>query len=134
MAVTPFPLSASVISIAGEAVVAAYGPVIGGFITNPATPEDQNLSEVEPIFVDVNGAAALQETTTTFAIQAGQTFFLPVDLASNVSVNAASAGHKFSGIIWQPAVPYPPTPQPGPFPPAGPTTLTGIIPDRKSVV
>lgn len=121
-----YPLAASKIANPGVPVTAAYGPLAGGAITNPQWAADQGLPRVEVLYVDVTGPAALGETETTLAIQPGQTFKIPPGQTTDVSVNAASAGHAFAGYVLQPPTPYPPTPQPGNFPPTGPTTLTAL--------
>ena len=118
----------SVVPEAGVPVVVMYGPVAGGMITNPRSAEDQGLAVVEVLWVDVTGPATLGTSPTSIPIQPGQTYTIIPGQTTNVSVAAASAGHKFSGVVYQPATPYPPAPQPGNFPPAGPTTLTKTIP------
>jgi hypothetical protein len=123
-----FPLAASFVPIGGQAVEAAFGPVLGGAVVNPTRHEDQNITVVEVLYVDVTGAAATPyETATTFAVQPGSSFLIG-NQVPGVSVNAKTSGHKFSGYILQPPPPFPPTPQPGPFPPLGPTVLSNIIP------
>lgn len=112
----------------GEAVTVMFGPLAGGVITNPRSAADQGLVQTEVLFVDVSGTAGLAETSTTVPIQPGATFVVIPGQTTNVSVNARSSGHKFSAIIFQAPTPFPPTPQHGTFPPAGPTTLTAIIP------
>jgi hypothetical protein len=105
-----------------------YGPVAGGFITNPRTAADQGVPVIEVLYLDPTGAEAAAEVTeTTIAIQAGQTYYVPAQ-TPGISVNAKTSGHRFSGVVFQPPTPYPPTPQPGTFPPSGPTSLTQIIP------
>lgn len=128
MTVGLYPLAASVVTVAGQPMTAVYGPALGGFITNPGSAADQNVAVAEALFVDIAGPAASRETATTFPLSPGQTFVIPANLAGDVSVNAATAGHLFSGIVYQAPVNPVPTPQPGAFPPAGPTTATEIIP------
>src|SRR5208282_1169742 len=72
--------------------------------------------------------AATEETSTTARIEPGGLFSIPTNLAGNVSVNAKTSGHKFSGVVIQAPTPFPPIPQSGTFPPDGPTTVTTIIP------
>lgn len=124
--VSIYPTATNVIPVGGEPIVAMYGPVLGGFVTNPATAADQGLAAAETLFVDMTGPAALAETVTTFPVQPGASFTVPANMASNLSVNAATAGHKFSGVIFQTPTSFPPTPQTGTFPPSGPTTLTTL--------
>lgn len=120
-----WPLVVDTISMGGTPVFAAYGPMLGGFITNPYTASDQNVPIQEAIFVNLISAADPIETTTTFPVQPGDTFPLPIGFAGKVSVVAATSGHRFAGIIFQP----PPDFQAslGTFPPSGQTTLTQTI-------
>ncbi len=118
----------SEVADAGAAVVAMFGPVAGGVITNPRYAEDQGLDAAEVLWIDVVGPATLGVNPTSIPLQPGQTYTVAPGQTTNVSVNAASAGHKFSGVVYQPQTPYPPAPQAGGFPPAGPVTLTRTIP------
>lgn len=120
------PAQTSVVE-AGVAVIAVYGPVLGGLIQNPATAADQGIAVAEPLYVDIVGTASLVETTTTVPLRPGDIFIIPAGLVGNISVNAASAGHEFSGLVYQSPPQFPPAPQTGTFPPAGPTTLTQIL-------
>jgi hypothetical protein len=121
-----YPAAASKVDIAGKSVIAVFAGAQGGRITNPFTPQDQGLDIVENLFYDFTGPAAAVETSTTFPLEPGQTLTLPANMTTNVSVNAASAGHQFSAYIIQPVAQ--PTPLPSNFPPAGPTSLTKTIP------
>lgn len=123
-----YPLAKAIVRTGGQPIDAAFGPLLGGFIQNPFDASDQGLVASEPIYVDITGPAATEETATTQAIQPGALFTFPAGLTTTVSVNAKSAGHKIAGLVLQPAPPFPPTPQSGSFPPSGPTTLTKIIP------
>lgn len=114
--------------VGGVPVTPIFGPVAGGIVVNPPTAEGQGIPTVEVLSLDVTGAAALGETSTTILIQPGQTYTVPPGMTTNVSVNAATSGHRFSGVVFQPPTPYPPAPQTGTFPPSGPTTLTEVIP------
>ncbi len=126
--VTLYKTAVNQVAQGGVAVIPIYGPVAGGMIVNPPTAADQGLPIVEELYIDVTGPAGTAETATTISLQAGQSYFITPGQTTNVSVNAKSAGHKFSGFVYQTSTPFPPTPQPGTFPPAGPTTLTDIIP------
>lgn len=123
-----FPAATSAVTVAGQAIIAAYGPLLGGFIQNPLYAADQNVPKPEPLYVDLTGPASDFETATTSAIEPGDTFTIPAGFTGNVWVNAKTAGHSFSGVVFQPPVPFPPVPQTGTFPPAGPTTLTALVP------
>lgn len=123
-----FPPAASIVPIGGVPVVAAYGPLLGGFLQNPIKAQDQDIAIAEVLYVDLINPAALEENDTTQALQPGQTFNIPANFTGNVSVNAATSGHRFSAVVIQTTPPFPPTPQTGVFPPAGPTSLTKVIP------
>jgi hypothetical protein len=125
---TPYPTAISAVRVGGTAEIIMYGPVLGGFITNPMLAADQGIAVAEVLFVDVVGPAQDEETTTTVPIQPGQTFVVPAGQTTGVSVNAATSGHKFSAVVIQPQTQFPPTPQEGTFPPDGPTTMTQVIP------
>lgn len=125
--VTIYPAAASSVAKSGVPVTIMFGPVLGGVIVNPVLALDQGITVPEVLYVDTTGApAAAQETATTEAIQPGGAFIIPPNQTTDVSVNAKSAGHKFSALIYQPATQFPPTPQTGTFPPSGPTTLTAL--------
>jgi len=126
-AVYLYPPAATTVTVGGEAITAVYGPVLGGFLVNPATIQDQNIPVLEVLYVDIYGPATLGESPTTIPLQPGQTFIIP-NQTTSVSVNAKTSGHRFSGVIYQGQTPPVPTPQPGTFPPSGPTTLTEVIP------
>jgi hypothetical protein len=123
-----YKIAAAEILEAGVAVTPMFGPVAGGIITNPADVAGQGIDPVEELYLDVTGPAADQQTITTIAIQPGQSYVVSPGQVTNVSVNAKTARHKFSGVVFQPPTPYPPAPQLGTFPPDGPTTLTAVIP------
>lgn len=127
-AVGLFPLAARVVKNGGIAVVAAFGPFIGGFLQNPQTARDQGLNTPEPLFIDLVNAAGDVVSPTTVSLPPGAVYFFPANDNVNVSVNAKSSGHRFAGIVKQPPVLFPPTPQAGSFPPSAPTALASIIP------
>jgi hypothetical protein len=129
MSVALYKLAVSEVAVGGAAVTPVFAGISGGYIWNPQSAADQGISVIESIFVDLSGEnAVLRETATTVPVLPGQIFILPANLENNVSVNAATAGHRFGGIIVQPPTPYPPTPQSGVFPPLSPATLTQTIP------
>ena len=131
MVATPvriFPGPNNKINNNGQPVVAIYGGIEGGFVTNPSNATDQNVSTVEVLYYSLTGDAAATENANTFPLQPGQTLVLPKGLATNVSVNAATAGHRFSAVMWQLPPVFPPTPIPTTFPPSGPTSLQKTIP------
>lgn len=121
-----WPLVASRIATGGQAVDAALGPAIGGYIVNPQLAADQGLSTPEVLYVDAVNPAMVGVTATCSAIQPGGRFKIPANFAGRaISVNAASSGHKFAGVVVQGAPNYQPI---GSFPPAGPTTVLGGLP------
>ena len=66
----------------------------------------------------------MKTSPTTTAIVPGQSFILPAGATGNITVNAATSGHKFSVIVVQPKTPFPPIPPtPSVFPPPGPLTV-----------
>lgn len=124
-----YPLANVQVLKGGAPVVAMYGPVVGGFITNPALPADQGLPYAETLYVDATGAdPPVAETGSAVALQPGETFIVPDGQTENVVVNAASSKHRFAGVVFQSPTPFPPIPQSGTFPPGGTVTLTDIIP------
>lgn len=126
-AVTLHPAAASEVIVGGQSVVAIFGGVLGGMLVNPSQPEDQGLPEVENLFYDFTGPAATTQTATTFPLVPGQLLNIPPGITSNISVNAASSGHKFSAYVLQPQTLPAPAPAPGAYPPTSPTSLTNII-------
>ncbi len=124
-----FRAASSIVRVGGQPEIALYGPLVGGVVTNPATAADQGLVLPEILYIDITGAdATLGISVSSYPLQPGQSYLLPLGQTTNVSVNAATSGHKFSAVLWQPPVPFPPTPKPGPFPPSGPTTVLKTIP------
>lgn len=122
-----YPATRTVVKVSGTPVISMYGPLeAGGRIENPVEAASQGIAVAEDLFVSIAGSASLTPDGTTFAIAPGQSFTIPPGTTTNVSVNAATSGHRFSAYGSSIAVPYAaPT---GLFPPSGPTTLTKIIP------
>lgn len=119
--VTVWPLVNSVI---GEgSIVAAYGPMRSGYIVNPV---NQGLISSENLYVSLLGPADLAQTATTSAIPPGGTFTIPPGFNGVVYVNAQTSGHRFSGVIYQPATDFQPTKQT--FPPTELTSLLQTLP------
>lgn len=117
------------ISIGGVPETVFYGPILGGVITNPPTPEDQHVEFPEVLWIDLVGPAADHETDTTFALWPGESYRIPDGgFTGPISLNAATTGHRFSAYALQPQTPYPPTPVPGTFPPTEPTMVAETIP------
>jgi hypothetical protein len=120
--------AATSIATGGLSVVAIYGGVQGGIIWNPSVSADQGLAVAELLYVDPAGPATLFENKTCVGLFPGQFYFVPPGTQTNVWVNAATSGHKFSCVVIQPSTSAPPTPIIGVFPPAGPTGLTTTLP------
>lgn len=116
----------STVAVGGTSAIAVYGPAQGGLIVNPRLAGDQGIPNAEILWVDPVNPAVLYQTGTCFPIQPGQTFSVPPGCTTNVSVNAATSGHKFSVITFQ-LPPVPIQPDTGGFPPVGPTSLLNTI-------
>lgn len=86
-----------------------------------------NVPTTESLFVDLVGSASLGVTQTTIELFPGDSFNIPAGQSHDVSVNAATSGHKFSVFIIQVPTIFPPVPIPSTFPPIGPTGLTKTI-------
>lgn len=125
--VRPLRGASSIVLSGAQPVVAIYGGVLGGMIYNPDNAAEQGIAVVETLYYSYVGDAAVSETGTTFPLQPGQSLVIPPNMSRNVSVNALTAGHKFTSFIWQP-LPSPPTPVPGNFPPDAPADLLAVIP------
>lgn len=125
MSVALLPLLASAIGAGGTSIVVAYGPLLGGRITNPFYAADQGLVSSEVLYINLTGPAGVQENETNFAIQPGRFFTLPVGFVGVVSVNAVTTGHRFSGYVANETANY--KPSTGTFPPSGPTGLLKTI-------
>lgn len=103
MATTPVTPKAGLVSevaVGGTPVIVAPAGVNGGFITNPASPTDQGLADAETLYVDPVGAAGLEANGTTFALAPGQSWSFIPGQTTTTSVNAQSAGHKFSVVYY----------------------------------
>jgi hypothetical protein len=120
-----YPAARSTVAAGGQPEVAIYGPVIGGLIMNPGTAGDQGVPTVEELYIDLIGPASLGISLTTYALEPGQLFVIPANFAGNISVNAATSGHRFSAYVIQNANSY--TPPTGNFPPDGPTGVLRTI-------
>jgi hypothetical protein len=124
----PVPGLASVITTAGMPLLIAAPGMLGGFIWNPLTINGQGVTP-EELFVDMVAPAGLAEGGTTIALQPGQWFRVPANMAKGVSVNAATMGHKFTSYFFKAWDPIPEAvPQNGSYPPLTVTGRTGTIP------
>ena len=102
--VTPIPLLASVVAI-GNTAVAAVGPnPNGGFLQNPSSSADQGVGPedivVNPVTAAVAPGVAGGVNGTNFRIPPGGSWTVIAGQTTQTSVNAASSGHKFSGVSW----------------------------------
>lgn len=88
---TPVALNAA--SVGGTAVTAVTGPANGCFIVNPATA-------TEVLYVNGVTTATTTPSATTVALQAGQSWSCVPGQTTNVSVNAVTNPHVFSGQKW----------------------------------
>lgn len=111
----------------GLPVIAMYGPLIGGVLSNPASAQDQGVPLAEVLLYNFYGQASLTVGGTTYALYPGDSIAIPDGLTTNVSVNAATSGHKFSAVVWVNPPPYPPVPQSGDFPINAPASVQGTI-------
>ncbi len=116
------------VPVGGQAVIAVYGGMQGAIIWNPAAAMDQGLAVAEVLYLDPTKPALTFASETCIAVFPGQFYFVPPGDDTNVWVNAATSGHKFSCIVMQPTVQFPPATITGVFPPTGPTGLTTTLP------
>ena len=172
IATTPHQAGQTKVAIGGTSVEALFGPMAGGWVTNPLTIENQGISPLltytyisrqvlqgpfntagfnspppynaksfdtktevitflgdpEPLFVSIVGPAQTRASATTIVLQPSQTFIVPTNCQSSVWVNAATSGHRFTAVAFQPETQYPPTLVPSGFPPLGPSGLTKTLP------
>lgn len=98
--VTPKAGIVSVVAVGGTPVVTVGPGPNGGFITNPASKDDQGIAAAEVLYVSPVGSAGLAANGTTFALQPGQSWPLIAGQTTNTSVNANTGGHKFSVVQW----------------------------------
>ncbi len=120
------PLEIARVPIGGQSTIVARGPFRGGFLMNPQSSADQGLAVAENLFINLYGLAELGSIGETRILAPGETMSLPEGFQGTVNVNAASSGHKFSGVIFK--NPFNFVASTAPFPPPGPTTLTETLP------
>jgi hypothetical protein len=98
--VTPRACTTTTVVTGGTAVVALTGPVNGFYIVNPTTAADQGIATAEALFVDPVNTATVAGNNTNSSIAAGNSYSgVPLSSAT-VSVNAVTAGHKFTCVRW----------------------------------
>ena len=112
----------------------------GRLIINPLSNRDQGIHIPEPIYINLISAASLIGNFNNTELMPGEVYIVPP--SSNVWVNAATSGHRFTAIFSSPySVIFPPTIVPGQpgsgqsapggageFPPLGVTGLTSVLP------
>jgi hypothetical protein len=83
-------------------VIAVTGPVRGCYIQNPPTATDQGIAGAENGYVDPTKAATTTGNGSNGALSPGQPWSCPANLqaGSNVWINAATSGHKFTVVVW----------------------------------
>lgn len=106
------------VATATEPVVAAYGPMQGGFIMNPLSAADQNVDVAEVLYVTIGHEP--------IGLVPGDKFNFPVNFIGTVTVTAPTPGHRFSGVVYQPDTEY--VASQASFPPSGQTSLTKSLP------
>jgi hypothetical protein len=101
--VTPRAGLAFEIVTGGTAVTVVPNVPNGGYITNPSSNIDQNISPsaAEILYVDpVASISSLVANGTTVALYPGQSFELIPGQISPVYCNAATSGHKFTVVYY----------------------------------
>ncbi len=130
-----YPGASSLVPFGGRSVIAIYGGTQGGLVYNPATVADQGIgfnpyigvvSNPEILYYSFTGPAGLAIGQGTFALNPGDQVAFPPGATTNLWVNSATNGHKFTAIAIQPFTSF--SPYIGSFPPIGPTTLQTTIP------
>lgn len=104
MAITLLPADTEVVT-GGTAITSIPADAAGGIIQNPYDAQDQNISPADPeiLYVDpINapGSTPGAGNGTCFALYPGQTWEVIAGQDTPTRVNAATSGHKFSGIYW----------------------------------
>lgn len=103
-AVTPVALLTSEVTTGGTPVQVAPGGINGGFITNPSTNTDQGIVTAEPLYVTCvgtsPGSAPGDANGTTFMLYPGGSWNMIAGQTTATWVNAATSGHKFSGVYY----------------------------------
>jgi hypothetical protein len=133
----------TIVHVGGVSVHVADGILneLGGVIINPLIARDQGIPTAEPLYVNLTGPAVTFVTSTNIELVPGQWFLVPPE--TEVWVNAATLGHKFTAFFSTsytvpPAIPVPGDPasdvpgvgEPGTqnFPPRFVTGLTEVLP------
>jgi hypothetical protein len=85
----------------GTAVAIITGPINGGWLTNPASAEDQGIEVPESLYLSQSAVPGLVGNGPVENLYPGQNWtFGPLNAGVTVRVNAETAGHMFAGEIW----------------------------------
>jgi hypothetical protein len=98
--VQPRACAITTVTTGGTAVIAMAGPDNGFYIVNPLTLGDQGIAAAEPLFVDPVGTATTAGFGTNTAIAPGNSYSGIPGATGNISVNAATSGHRFTCVRW----------------------------------
>lgn len=99
--VTPLLGLVTSVAVGGAAVMVIPPGAYGGYIWNPLSTADQNVSPAEPLYVDPIQGPQLQGFGSTITLQPGETYFVQIVKSLNgVFVNAATSGHRFTCVYW----------------------------------
>jgi hypothetical protein len=120
--VVPIRAFVTQIFVANRSAVISDGRIIGGYIINPNTAEDQNLSYAHSLFVDPTGPANNIATSTTIELRPGDRYNIPPNVETGIWVNSTASGHKFIAVLIIPQYLFQPIQFiDNGFPPPGPT-------------
>jgi len=104
MAVIPQAANATQIAVGGTSVEVFPGGINGGLIQNPLADADQGVT-AEVLYIDptgtIPGSAPGAGNGTCFVLQPGQFWPAIPDQTTPTRANAATTGHKFSGVMWR---------------------------------
>ena len=89
-----------IVATGGVSVIAVPANPTGGIITNPFLATDQGIAAAEVLYVSPVVGANTVANGTTFALQPGQSWTIIPGQTTVTSVNALTAGHKFSVVWW----------------------------------
>jgi hypothetical protein len=98
--VIPHACATTTVVTGGTAVVALTGAANGFYIVNPTTAADQGITTAESLFVDPVNTATVIGNSTNSNIAAGNSYSGIPSSSATVSVNAVTAGHKFTCVRW----------------------------------
>jgi hypothetical protein len=98
--VTPVAGLTTTIETGGDAVIAVPAGPNGGYITNPASAEDQDIPDAEFLYVDQAKEAIIGAFGTTIGLAPGQSYDLIAGATNPVTVNASTAGHRFTVVYF----------------------------------